>query len=77
MPDLASFTERVNGTLGLDVPVEGLGEASFLYSGPRGTRIAVYLGEGRVAWVVLNKPGDAASQQELVRGIAEDLIAGL
>lgn len=28
MPDLESFTTRVTGALGLDVPVAGLGEAA-------------------------------------------------
>lgn len=76
MPDLASFTERVTGTLGLDEPVEGLGEAAFLGNSARGTRIAVFLGEGRTVWVVLNKAGDAAMQAPLVTGIAERLVAG-
>jgi hypothetical protein len=74
MPDLESFTTRVTETLGLDVPVDGIGEAAYIGTSSRGTRIAVFLGEGRVAWVVLNKPGDAS---ELVTAIATELIAGL
>jgi PPOX class probable F420-dependent enzyme len=77
MPDLASFTERVTDTLGLHDPVSGLGEAGFLGSSPRGTRVAIYLGDGRVSWVVLNSVGDAAAQQALVRRIAAALVAGL
>ena len=74
MPDLESFTARVTGTLGLDEPVAGLGEAAYLGTSSRGTRIAVYLGDGRVAWVVLNKPGDVT---DLVTEIATAVTAGL
>jgi hypothetical protein len=74
MPDLESFTSRVTGTLGLDEPVAGLGEAAYLGTSSRGTRIAIYLGEGRVAWVVLNKQGGVS---DLVTEIATAVVAGL
>lgn len=75
-PDLASFTQRMTATLGLDEAVDGLGEAAYLGTSSRGTRIAVFLGEGRVAWVVLNRQGDAATQATQVKDMARMLIAG-
>lgn len=74
MPDLASFTDRVTGTLGLDEKVDGLGEAAYLGTSSRGTRIAVFMGDGRTVWVVLNRAGDAASQAPLVTEIASALV---
>ena len=76
-PDLDAFTQRMTATLGLDEAVDGMGEAAFLGTSSRGTRIAVFLGEGRVVWVVLNKPGDAATQATQVRDMATALLAGL
>lgn len=75
-PDLASFTQRMTATLGLDEAVDGLGEAAYLGTSSRGTRIAVFLGDGRVAWVVLNRQGDAATQATQVKDMARMLIAG-
>ena len=40
------------------------------------TRIAVFMGEGRVIWVVINKPGDAATQAGQVKDLASKLVAG-
>jgi hypothetical protein len=74
MADLESFTSRVTGTLGLDEPVARLGEAAYLSTSSRGTRIAVYLGEGRVARVVLNQQGDVS---DLVTEMATEVVAGL
>ncbi len=76
-PDLDAFTQRMTATLGLDEAVDGMGEAAFLGTSSRGTRIAVFLGEGRVVWVVLTKPGDAATQATQVRDMATALLAGL
>lgn len=76
MPDLASFTDRVTGTLGLDEKVDGLGAAAYLGTSSRGTRIAVFMGDGRTVWVVLNRAGDAASQAPLVTEIATALVGG-
>jgi hypothetical protein len=76
-PDLASFSQRMTATLGLDEAVDGLGEAAYLGTSSRGTRIAVFLGEGRVAWVVLNRQGDAATQATQVKDMARMLIEGM
>ena len=76
-PDLDAFTQRMTATLGLDEAVDGMGEAAYLGTSSRGTRIAVFLGEGRVVWVVLNKPGDAATQATQVKDLATTLLAGL
>jgi hypothetical protein len=76
-PTLDRFKDRMTGTLGLDVPVDGLGEAAYIGTNSRGTRIAAYLGDGLIVWVVINKPGDAAAQSAQVTSMAAAIVAGL
>jgi hypothetical protein len=76
-PTLDAFKQRMTGTLGLDQPVEGLGEGAYLGTSSRGARIATYLGDGLVVWVVITKPGDAATQSAQATAMAEEIIAGL
>ena len=55
----------------------GIGEKAYVGSSSRGTRIAVFLGDGRVVWAVINKPGDPATQADQVKEIATAIIDGL
>jgi hypothetical protein len=73
-PTLETFKERMTKTLGLDKPVDGLGQAALVGTTTRGARIAVFLGEGHVVWALINKPGDAATQTAQVTTIAKALI---
>ena len=75
MPDLGSFTTRVTKTLGLEEAVDGLGEAAYLDASSRGTRIAVFVGDGRTLWVAISRPGDVAAQASIVKEIAGTLLA--
>lgn len=76
-PTLDAFKDRMTGALGLDVPVNGLGEAAYIGTSSRGTRIATYLGDGLIVWVVINKPGDAATQSAQVEAMAKAIVAEL
>jgi hypothetical protein len=76
-PTVEAFTSRMNDTLGLTEPAPGLGEAAFTYAGPRGAKVAVFLGDGVVLWVDIAKPGDDAAQTEQVTSMAEAILAGL
>jgi hypothetical protein len=76
-PDLASFTQRMTKTLGLGTPVEGIGQAAFMRTGSTGAKIATYLGDGLVVWVVINKKGDAATQTTQLQSMAKAILAGL
>lgn len=76
-PDLTSFTQRMTKTLGLETPVDGIGQAALMRTSKTGAKLATYLGDGLVVWVIINKPGDATTQSTQLQSMAKAIVAGL
>jgi hypothetical protein len=75
-PTPEAFADRMVNTLGVDEPVQGLGQAAFRYTGDQGTRVAVYLGDGLVIWVDLENSGATAEQADLIVDMVKLVVAG-
>ena len=75
-PTLEAFSDRMIETLGVDEPIDGLGQAAFRYASDDTAKVAAYLGDGLVIWVVLNRAVDARAHADEVVTMAQALVDG-